>query len=342
MFLPTPPFSDPANPSDAFLHVARQLLLHTELRVAGLPCRLQEIEFYWFATQHPDPFCHRHPLQRLHGRWYFHRVDSAYRGGSFKGLDLTFSDGQGYGGILLRGLLLPDGSVVSGPSRLVDFLLEATGFSNVAQLDAHLQHHPAVSPETDPSHHPIAPPDTSSRQPSEPIPGFGQPLPCVVPRHHSRPRSRRPPQTQWTQLPVPQHPVGSPDPPLVLRAAATPLPYSIYATARVGLPLHSRRLERTTLHFFCQPYRFLTLPHTLAAGRPQLILALHQRGLSPQDIRSLTRSPLATIESYLQAYHAGYHTSDPATTLRTLLEHPTSSARQLCRLYGLLACLLSA
>jgi len=51
---------------------------------------------------------------------------------------------------------------------------------------------------------------------------------------------------------------------------------------------------------------------------------------------------LATVESYLQAYHAGYHTPDPATTLRTLLEHPTSSARQLCRLYGLLARLLSA
>lgn len=342
MFLPTPPFPDPADPSDAFHHAARQLLLHTELLVAGLPCRLQEIEFYWFATQHPDPFCHCHPLQRLHGRWYFHRVGSAYRGGSFKGLDLTFSDGQGYGGILLRGLLLPDGSVISGPSRLVDFLLEATGFPNVAQLDAHLQHHPAVSLAADQPHHSISPPDTNSRQPSGQNTRFGQPLPSVGPRQHTHPRSRRPPQTQWSHLPEPQHPTDPPDPPLVLRAAATPLPYSIYATARVGLPLHSRPLERATLHFFCQPYRFLTLPHTLAAGRPQLIVALHQRGLAPQDIRSLTRSPLATIEGYLQAYHAGYHTPDPAATLRTFLEHPTSSARQLCRLYGLLARLLSA
>jgi hypothetical protein len=262
-------------------------LLHAELLVAGQPCRLQEIEFYWFSPEHPDPFCHRHPLQRHHGCWYFHRVGSAYRGGSFKGLDITFSDGQGFGGILLRGLLRPDGSVISGPSRLVDFLLQATGFPRIVDLDTCLQHHPVVLLEA------------------------------------SWPNRSEPPAA-----------------PLILRSTATPLAWPIYATARVGLTLPPHHLDPATLDFFGRPYRFLTLPHTLAAGRPQLIVALHQSGLSPQAIRSLTHSPLPTIHRYLHAYHTGYYTSDSAA-LATLLHRRPRSATHLCQLYGFLARLLT-
>ena len=43
------------------------------------------------------------------GRWYFHKTAGVYRGGSFKGVDVTFGDDEARGGILFRGLETPDG-----------------------------------------------------------------------------------------------------------------------------------------------------------------------------------------------------------------------------------------
>lgn len=75
-------------------------------------------------------------MQLTAGRWYFHRTGGAYRGGSFKGLDLTFGDGRAFGGMLIRGLELPDGTVIDGPSLAVDHLLNLTGHPTVKSLDA--------------------------------------------------------------------------------------------------------------------------------------------------------------------------------------------------------------
>src|SRR5262245_37701454 len=70
--------------------VARRLLLGSRFRVAGVPYRLTEVEFYYHGGDHLDRFSHRDPLQKSLGRWYFHRTRGAYRAGSFKGLDVTF------------------------------------------------------------------------------------------------------------------------------------------------------------------------------------------------------------------------------------------------------------
>ncbi|HJL15902.1 MAG TPA: hypothetical protein RMH99_09610 [Sandaracinaceae bacterium LLY-WYZ-13_1] len=110
------------------------LLDRTALVVAGVPHRLREVEAYYFGARHRDPFAHRDPLQREPGRWYFHRRGGTYRGGSFKGLDLTFGAPGAFGGVLLRTLEPPDGALISGPSLLVDALLEATGAPRVADL----------------------------------------------------------------------------------------------------------------------------------------------------------------------------------------------------------------
>src|SRR5205823_3994142 len=85
---------------------------------------------------HPDPFTHRDPLQRENGRWYFHRTRGAYRGGSFKGLDLTFGDGRAFGGFLVRTIEAPSGALIVGPSLCVDHLLARAGAKSVAALDA--------------------------------------------------------------------------------------------------------------------------------------------------------------------------------------------------------------
>lgn len=116
------------------LAVARALVLDHELVVGGRALRVEEAEAYLFAEGHRDPFAHRHPIQGTPGRWYFHRAGASYRGGSFKGLDLTFGPPGAWGGVLIR--TLGDGErLVSGPSRCVDHLLGLAGLPRVAALD---------------------------------------------------------------------------------------------------------------------------------------------------------------------------------------------------------------
>lgn len=123
------------DPDQWFTRIADRLLNGSRLRAGGRAHRLVEIEFYYWSEAHPDPFTHRDPIQFAIGHWYFHRSRGTYRGGSFKGLDLTFGDPTASGGILLRGLETPNGALIDGPSLCVDYLLDATGAANVAALD---------------------------------------------------------------------------------------------------------------------------------------------------------------------------------------------------------------
>ena len=129
----------PPQPLDVdrwFASIATHLLGACRLSVAGVLHRLVEIELYFDGEQHRDPFAHRHPEQARPGHWYFHRIGESFRGGSFKGVDLTCGDGDACGGILIRSLEQPDGRLVVGPSLCVDHLLVTTGTSSIATLTA--------------------------------------------------------------------------------------------------------------------------------------------------------------------------------------------------------------
>lgn len=125
---------DPSDPT-TFPVLAQRLLLQHGLRVGEALYRFVEIEFYASAPGHDDPFTHRHPAQMTEGRWYFHQEGRSYRGGTFKGLDLTFGPAEVPTGILLRTLQTPDGELVNGSSNCVERLLVETGYPTVAALD---------------------------------------------------------------------------------------------------------------------------------------------------------------------------------------------------------------
>jgi hypothetical protein len=127
--------SAPGVVDDWFTRIADRLLNGSRLIVARQAYRLVEIEFYYWSATHPDPFTHRDPIQFDIGHWYFHRTRGTLRGGSFKGLDLTFGDGPTSGGILIRGMETPAGTLIDGPSLCVDHLLDATGADTVAALE---------------------------------------------------------------------------------------------------------------------------------------------------------------------------------------------------------------
>lgn len=127
---------DPSDYDADAMRLSHALLTRTALFVAGEEFRLLEVELYYYGERHRDPFAHRDPLQSEPGHWYFHRSGGSYRGGTYKGLDLTFGRRGTYGGVLLRSLRRPDGTVVSGPSLCVDELLSRTGAPTVAALHA--------------------------------------------------------------------------------------------------------------------------------------------------------------------------------------------------------------
>jgi hypothetical protein len=123
--------------------IARRLLCGCTFLVGREPHRFTEIEFYYHGGTHLDPFTHRDPIQTHTGLWYFHRTGGVYRGGSFKGFDLTFGGPGRFGGILIRGLEQADGEWIDGPSLCVDHLLARTEAANVATLDEAIDARPA-------------------------------------------------------------------------------------------------------------------------------------------------------------------------------------------------------
>jgi hypothetical protein len=116
--------------------VAAHLLNGADLVANGVGYRFVELEAYYHGPGHPDPFAHRDPVQLEDGRWYFHKTRGEYRGGSFKGLDLSLGDGTAFFGVLIRGVVGPDDVLIDGPSLTVDHLLARTGSGSVAALDA--------------------------------------------------------------------------------------------------------------------------------------------------------------------------------------------------------------
>jgi hypothetical protein len=115
--------------------IARRLLCGTRLLAAGVPHRFTEVEMYYYGEPHLDPFTHREAIQKYTGLWYFHRTAGVYRGGSFKGVDLTFGGPGAFGGVLIRGIEEEGGPLIDGPSLLVDHLLRTTRHDTVAALD---------------------------------------------------------------------------------------------------------------------------------------------------------------------------------------------------------------
>jgi hypothetical protein len=130
-----------------FDEVARRMLCGTRLMVGSEAHRYTEIEFYYYGPPHLDVFTHRDPIQKETGRWYFHRTAGVYRGGSFKGHDLTFGGPGAFGGVLIRGIEQEEGPLIDGPSLCVDHLLARTEAATVAELDTAIDARPCWDPD---------------------------------------------------------------------------------------------------------------------------------------------------------------------------------------------------
>lgn len=96
--------------------------------------RICEIEFYIMNENHNDKYVHQDEHQKTYGKWYFHRTQSGnYKGGTYKGVDLTLGDDNTYFGILIRSIYSTEKSeMTEGPCRCVNTILELNNVKNVA------------------------------------------------------------------------------------------------------------------------------------------------------------------------------------------------------------------
>lgn len=121
-----------------FLNAATAYLTRRQIVAGNHVFDIVEIEFYKYSKNHPDPFTHCHPQQQTRGQWYFHRgsrkPDAKYKGGTFKGLDFTFSDGKSYAGVIIRSLRDQSGKTIEGPCKCVDTILACCGVKHITEL----------------------------------------------------------------------------------------------------------------------------------------------------------------------------------------------------------------
>jgi hypothetical protein len=126
------------NQQQNFGQIANFILNGANLNVNGHLFRIAEIEFYIYNHAHPDIFTHQSKDQMSCFGWYFHKSSDgkySYRGGTFKGLDLTCGSGTTYGGILIRSIVnLSNGELTDGPCRVVNKILELTKCENIKEL----------------------------------------------------------------------------------------------------------------------------------------------------------------------------------------------------------------
>jgi len=75
---------------EAFTFIADKILNETVVMINHQPHRFCEVEFYFIGGNHQDTFTHGDPIQNSLGNWYFHKTGTGYKGGFYKGLDISF------------------------------------------------------------------------------------------------------------------------------------------------------------------------------------------------------------------------------------------------------------
>ena len=87
-----------------FFKIADLLMNHMSINANNILFRIFECEFYYFNSNHQDPYVHRSLRQKLFGEWYFHyyRDSNSYINPRFnrKGVDLTLGSDTNYLGVV--------------------------------------------------------------------------------------------------------------------------------------------------------------------------------------------------------------------------------------------------
>lgn len=121
-----------------FSFLSNQILNNIQLVINKKIHRIVEIEFYLYYKEHLDEFAHQDEDQGKIGNWYFHRQHGKnYKGGSFKGLDITFGvsgNEKCFGGILIRSIKMENDVIIEGPCKIVDYILKCNSCKSISEF----------------------------------------------------------------------------------------------------------------------------------------------------------------------------------------------------------------
>jgi hypothetical protein len=132
---------------EEFFRVTQTLFQERYLLIAGQKYQICEVEYYLYSDSHPDSYTHKHPEQLQYGKWHFHRasnrIDSGYKSGTRKGLDLTLScnddsnSDNEYFSVLIRSIYSFDTKqMITGPCNVVDHILKKYGVVSIDELQS--------------------------------------------------------------------------------------------------------------------------------------------------------------------------------------------------------------
>lgn len=134
-----------------FDKITQTLFNDYNLVINGTPYEINEIEFYLYNKNfHPDVYTHKHKDQNQPCHFYFHKLgqSNVYKGGTYKGLDITFgikiqdqnnnpNFSMTYGGILIRSISTKSNNKlehVIGPCKVVDEILKKYNVETIDEL----------------------------------------------------------------------------------------------------------------------------------------------------------------------------------------------------------------
>jgi hypothetical protein len=118
--------------------------------------------------------------------------------------------------------------------------------------------------------------------------------------------------------------------PLRLEWLEEPVERTVYRAPRVGLSLkRAKPPGEKHLKFIMRHYRYYTEPRKTAKGKPHMVLGLHARGKTPEEIYTLTGCPRATVQRYIKEHEAGMKLTDLKPFFGTDL-----GTADICQLHG--------
>ncbi|CAG8664202.1 3259_t:CDS:1 [Ambispora leptoticha] len=268
-----------------FTDIANFLINNTRFHIKQEIYAIIEIEFYLNdnnKNNHSDPFAHSHNDQLKLGNFYFHRAGSTgYRGGTRKGLDITFGSAVEhiYGGILLRTIRnLETNEIIEGPSLIVDKIMESCGkdcqrLSSVRELVEDVWNGKIGAFRNMHNSNSLVYIDEKLEE-------------AYADEEDERPKKR----------PKVEKFIDSNE---------------IYTSPRVGLTLSNISPSKTSrLKFVLKPYRYFTLPHLLKKGKIQTIIGLYDHFKDTQKVAKTIGGVMAEslIRKYLTEIDIGYNT----------------------------------
>ena len=114
-----------------FDRIAKELLNSYNLITPENAYRIRELEFYYYAENHTDFYCHKNPRQQTKANFYFHRFKDSekYLRLRQKGIDITFGiPDKSHGGILIRAIQnINSGDVFTGIGKLTNQIIDEIG-----------------------------------------------------------------------------------------------------------------------------------------------------------------------------------------------------------------------